>query len=87
MASGRLSVERLTTNSWPFLFSGLLPVNGYCPRDLCRIGFLQRLADLEPAGLFKRVGDAQQARLVEVFGEDLHAHGEARFAGSYRTER
>jgi len=31
--------------------------------------------NIESAGLFERVGDLQQARLVEVFGEDLHAYG------------
>jgi len=32
---------------------------------------------MESAGPLEGVGDAQEARLVEVFGEDLHAHGKA----------
>ena len=39
-----------------------------------------QLSHRKPAGLFIRIGHSQQARLVEVFGKDLHTHGKAWFA-------
>src|SRR2546425_8757975 len=36
------------------------------------------LRNFEPAGLVEGVGDLEQARFVEMFGEDLHADGQVR---------
>ena len=39
------------------------------------------LTNLESPRLFESVRHSQQAGFVEVVGEDLHAHGKARFVG------
>jgi hypothetical protein len=38
---------------------------------------------LKPAGFFEGVGRLEQASLVEVLGEDLHAHGKVRLVSHF----